>query len=268
LNNYVERTGYLYKLLIVDDEPVIITGIKKLINFDDLSISEVFEAASGKEALEIISKNSIDIILTDINMPDMDGLQLAKKLREYSKNIKIAIITGYDYFEYALSAIKTGVDDYLLKPVSKKDIYELLLKLVNQIKSEDARRKILSAAKISGEKEDIADIKGIEYRDAILISFNENLYNPDFSLKMLAENVSLSPGHLSGLFKNLFGKAFQDYLVSARLERSKILLLSTSLKIYEIAEKTGFDDPNYFSTSFKKYTGISPNEFRKNKRNL
>jgi two-component system response regulator YesN len=86
--------------------------------------------------------------------------------------------------------------------------------------------------------------------------------SPDFSLGVLADEMGLSTGYLSGLFKKLFGAPFQDYLIAQRMERGKLLLLTTHLKNYEIAEKIGFEDPNYFSTRFKKEFGQTPSQYK------
>lgn len=261
----------MYKLLIVDDEPIIRSGICKLVDLHALSITEVFEASDGEEALSILKKHAPDIVLADINMPNMDGLTLAKAVKAFNRKTRVAIITGYDHFDYALSALKSGVDDFLLKPVSKNDIRELLHKLVSSIHEERARELALRSRenihRLSGieadhDREDNQKESGFEYHDVILKAIDENEFDPAFSLNVLAESVSLSAGYLSTLFKRLFGIPFQDYLLNLRLERSKILLLTTGWKVYEIAEKVGFDDPNYFSTCFKKHFGISPNKFR------
>lgn len=252
----------MYRLLIVDDEPIILNGIKRLIDFEALNINEIYEAPDGVEALRIVDERQPDIVLADINMPNMDGLALARAIKQRSSSTKVAIITGYDYFDYALAALKAGVDDYILKPVSRKDIQELLQKLVDMVKDEERKKLALeSCANLSLMSEGDGS-KGLDYKALILNTMNENLSNPDFSLGMLAQAINLSQGYLSALFKTIFGVPFQDYLVSMRLERSKILLLSNSYKVYEIAEKVGFDDPNYFSTSFRKHFGLSPNQFR------
>lgn len=252
----------MYRLLIVDDEPVIRNGIKRLIDFDSLNISEVYEASDGAEALRIFDEKQPDIVLADINMPNMDGLTLARKMKEKKRSTKVAIITGYDYFEYAVTAIKSGVDDFILKPVSRNDIQELLQKLVSAVQEEESRKLVFEAMGNINSWSGAESQKGTEYKDQILQAMNQQLDNHEFSLAMLAQKVSLSQGYLSILFKTIFGLPFQDFLISMRMEHSKILLLSTSLKVYEVAEKVGFDDSNYFSTSFKKHFGVSPNGFR------
>lgn len=252
----------MYKLLIVDDEPIIRQGIKQLVDFAQLAIDEVYEASEGRQALAVVHDKQPHIVLADINMPNMDGLALARSIKEYKRSIRVVIITGYDYFDYAVAALKAGVDDFILKPVSCRDIQELLQKLVNGIKQEELQLKALASLggmglEANGEKTD-----NIAYREEIFKAMENHIADPDFSLVKLSKEINLSTGYLSALFKQIFGIPFQEYLITMRLERSKILLLATAGKVYEISQKVGFEDPNYFSTSFKKRFGVSPNKYR------
>ena len=251
----------MYKLLIVDDEPLIRKGISKLIDHDELAVGSIFEAADGISALRIVNNEKPDIVLTDINMPSMDGLEFAKKAREAHPGIKIAVITGYDYFDYAVTALKTGVDDYVLKPVSKEDITNILKKLIGKLSRERADMEVRKTYEKLADIKESSD-KGTDYRSEILEVMGKRFGESDFSLKVLAGEVALSPGYLSTLFKDIFGITFHEYLTVERLERAKILILSTGLKNYEIAEQVGFEDPNYFSTAFKKRFGLSPSKYR------
>ena len=255
--------AFLYKLLIVDDEPIIREGIKELVDLRSLGIDRVFEAKDGREALLVVQEQNPDIVLTDINMPNMDGLQLTGAIKEINPKIRVVGITGYDYFDYAVTALKSGVEDYLLKPVSRNDIRELLQKIIGRISEEEAQIraiKLLENLNASHSQEE----NPIEYREKILQILDKQVGNSDFSLVELAKAVGLSSGYLSSLFKQIFGIPFQDYLLNIRMERAKIMLLSSALKVYEVALKLGFDDPNYFSSSFKKRYGKTPNQFRVN----
>lgn len=261
----------MYKLLIVDDEPLIRKGIKQLVDMEALSIDEVFEASNGREGLFVMSEKNPDIVLTDINMGDMDGLKLAKEIKDKNRNTQVVIITGYDYFEYAVAAIKAGVDDFVLKPVSKNDITEILKKQVAKLNEKKNMAVLLES--IQG-LQGLQGLQGVpdqrlvgvnndnRYKELILKSIEQHLGDENFSLTVLAQEISLSVGYLSPLFKDIFGKPFQDYIIDVRLERAKILLLSSNMKIYEVASAVGFEDPNYFSTSFKKHFGMSPLKFK------
>lgn len=250
----------MYKLLIVDDEPLVRRGIKSLVDFSKLNISEVYEAANGEEAKEIFSKKSPHLILADINMPKVDGLTFAKYVKNENTDTKIAIITGYDYFDYAIQALKLGVDDYILKPVSKNDVMELLRRLIIKIEDDLEKNEVENAVSEIRKELDINNENS--QAESIQKILDREIYNPNFSLKALSSELGYSSGYLSGQFKKIYGITFQDYLVKTRMEKGKILLLTTSLKNYEIAEKIGFTDVNYFSTSFKKQFGESPKVYK------
>lgn len=116
----------MYNLLVVDDESIIRRGIRELVDFESLGIGGCFEAEDGEKALAVMKEHPIDLILADINMPVMSGLEFCRRAKELDAGVKIAILTGYDYLDYAIRAIKIGVDDYALKPLSKDDIQKLL----------------------------------------------------------------------------------------------------------------------------------------------
>ena len=246
----------MIRLLIVDDEPLVRRGIKSLVNFDKLNIVEVEEAANGEEALEKFKVFKPHLILADINMPKMDGLTFAKHVKAIDATVKIALVTGYDYFDYALQALKLGVDDYILKPISKKDIEEVLIKLIQKMEEDalslEVQKTVKDRLDISIE-DDYYDIESILNRDK---------YHPEFSLKKLSEELGYNSSYLSGIFKKQYGMTFQDYLIHTRIEQAKLLLLSTELKNYEIAESIGFTDVNYFGSRFKKLVGMSPKQYK------
>jgi len=251
----------MYTLLVVDDEPILIKGIRSFIDFDTLSISNVYEATNGEEALEIFKTYKPDIVLADINMPKMNGLDFAVSAKILNPDIKIAMITGYDYFDYAVAALKSGVDDYILKPVSKIDIQELLQKLVTKVQEMQRSNEVSKLVdRLIKQSDDGDDSTG--YKEKIQQEIDANISNFDFSLAYLAQALSLSTSYLSTLFKKIYGTSFQNYMVATRLDRAKILLLSTDMKVYEIAAVVGFWDPNYFSAAFKKRFNASPNQFK------
>jgi len=255
----------MYSILIVDDEPIIRRGIKTFIDFNKYGISNVYEAQDGNSASKVFSEILPDLVLLDINMPFKDGLTIAEEFKNIKKETKIAIITGYDYFEYAQKALKIGVEDYILKPVSKKDINEIITKLIyelNQEKKHIEVEKIIN--KISNNENTDSQTVNSKYRDIILKKFEENYSNVSFNLNSLADDMNLSSGYLSSLFKSLFGIPFQDYLNNIRMEKAKLLLLTTDLKNYEISDHIGFDNVYYFNSKFKKTFGVTPKEFKKN----
>ena len=248
----------MYNLLIVDDEPIIRRGIKSLAILSEIGINKIFEAGNAEKCLEIIDKEQIDIIMLDINMPNTDGLTLAKILKEKNKNFAIIMVTGYDYFEYMQTAIRLGVDDYLLKPVNKTDIEILLRRMIDKIEKIRLENRLLelnvtSEYIPSGDNSSFKTVR--EYME-------EHLFDSDLSLGYMAETLGFNSSYLSGIIKQIYGIPFQEYVGLKRMEQAKILCLSTNMKNYEIAEEIGYEDVNYFTNRFKKTFGITPKQFR------
>lgn len=248
----------MYNLIIVDDEPIIRRGIKSLAILSEIGINKIFEAGNAEKCLEIIDKEQIDIIMLDINMPNTDGLTLAKMLKEKNKNFAIIMVTGYDYFEYMQTAIRLGVDDYLLKPVNKTDIELVLKRMIDKIEKIRLENRLLELNVISesippGDNSSFKIVR--EY-------MNEHLFDSDLSLGYMAENLGFNSSYLSGIIKQIYGIPFQEYVALKRMEQAKILCLSTDMKNYEIAEEIGYEDVNYFTNRFKKTFGITPKQFK------
>ena len=243
----------MYSILIVEDEPIIRRGIASLIDFESLGISTVHEVENGEQALQKIREEAPDILLTDINMPKMDGITLAQLVRTEYPQMRIIFLTGYDYVDYLLSAVKIGVEDYILKPVTKSEIEALLVKVVAKLNEEKRQRELLALA---GE-EDASS--GTQHFEKLIL---EQLSNPNLALGELAKQLGFSTNYLSLLIKKELGTSFQEYVTQQRIQRAKRLLLSTDMKIYEVALAVGIEDMNYFSYRFKSIVGVSPKSYR------
>ena len=215
----------MYKLLLVDDEPLIRKGIRTLIDFEKLEINTVLEASNGKEGLSVFELHQPELVLLDINLPHMNGLDLATEIKRINPFTKIAMLTGYDYFDYAVAALKIGVDDYILKPVTKQDVTEAIIRLIQGYNQLKVQQEITSVVKhLSGET------ATAHPNDIIQDTINAELYNPDLSLSYLSERLGYSTNYLSGMLKSILGMPFQDYVLTKRLERAKLLLLTTPFK--------------------------------------
>ncbi|KGR72282.1 response regulator transcription factor [Streptococcus phocae subsp. salmonis] len=242
----------MYSLLIVEDEYLVRQGICSLVDFERFQITRVSEAENGKIAWELFQETPYDIVLTDINMPKLNGIQLAELIKAQSKQTHVVFLTGYDDFNYALSALKLGADDYLLKPFSKSDIEEMLAKVLSKL---DALKKTQAIQNL---------FVSPETESSSITSFiQQHLADSTLSLKSLSQQLGFSPNYVSVLVKKELGVPFQDYLVKERLKRAKLLLLTTDLKIYEIADQVGFEDMNYFSQRFKQVVGMTPSQYKK-----
>lgn len=126
----------MLSLLIVDDEPTIVDTLAVTIDWEQLEIMTVYKAYSAKDALLILSEHAVDIVIADINMPRMTGIELVAEICQQYRHVKSVLLSGHAEFAYAKQAIKYGVSDYLLKPVSDEDLIAVISRLVHKIKME------------------------------------------------------------------------------------------------------------------------------------
>ncbi|RRD94334.1 response regulator [Clostridiales bacterium COT073_COT-073] len=252
----------MYKLLIVDDEPLIRRGIRSLVNLESIGISEIMEAESGEEAVALVMEHQPQMVLMDINMPDMDGLTAAAIIKERFPRVFVIILTGYDYFEYAQTAIRARVDDYILKPVSRADIEMVLVKSINFLNEHNKQEEIQKVLDSSESRSIDGEAEQADLTMAVTEYLKENIFEMDLSLAKMAKDIGFNSSYLSTMVKQIYGVPFQDYINRKRMEKAKLLLLSTTMKNYEIAEQIGIEDVNYFITKFKKTWGITPKQYR------
>ena len=242
----------MYKVLIVDDEPVIVEGLRKIVDWEKYNCVVVGTASSGKEGLEMTEKYQPDILFTDIRMPGMDGLTMIAALRSEHRNMQIVILTGYRDFEYARTALNLGVFRYLVKPSKMKELDEAMESLTERLDK-------LGRSKEQEVLEDTENANNFVVKQAL--SYIEQHYKEKLQLTDVAEKVYVSHWHLSKLL-NSTGKSFSDLLNEVRIENAKKLMEDSSLHIADISERVGFADTAHFSRVFKKYTGMSAGEYR------
>ncbi|WP_026496884.1 response regulator transcription factor [Butyrivibrio sp. WCD3002] len=242
----------MYKVLIVDDEPVIAEGLKKIVDWEKYNCVVAGTASSGKEGLAMVEKCNPDILFTDIRMPGMDGLTMLAALRSEHKNLQVIILTGYRDFDYAREALNLGVFRYLVKPSKMKELDEAMESLSERLAA-------MSDTSETGPEDDNTSANNFIVKQAI--SYIEEHYREKLQLTDVAEKVYVSHWHLSKLL-NSTGKSFSDVLNEVRIENAKELMEDSSLHIADISDRVGFADTAHFSRVFKKYTGMSANEYR------
>ncbi len=403
--------GFL-KVLIVDDEPLVRDLLRKCVNWTDLGMQIVGEAASAPQALELIAKLTPDIVFTDICMPSMDGIELAEVIVARYPRTKVVIVTGYEDFEYARRSIKAGVADYILKPINDDEITKVALKikslmeeektqfaeycllkekfreslpllkekffqelLVRDFEAGELEKRLrdynipddLTASFRVGVVEPSADQdltfegkrafqiecyelireqfagesrvtvflddhqrtvlvyrenpeeaggcregtqepplsrlpggiyvcigegqphQGLEnmrlaYQEAcnalqsnacknnktskiiqdIRHYLNEHYRDPELSLGKVAQSFYMNPSYLSRVFRQEVHRTFVEYLTDIRMKKAIQLIKNTDLKAYQVAEAVGITDPHYFGICFKKYTGVSVYDYKRN----
>ena len=247
----------MYKLLIVEDEKFIQRGLVQAIDWKSIGFEVIAEAENGKKALQCVEIEKPDVILTDIRMPVMDGLELMSIVYEQYPHIKLVVLSGYGDFSYAQHAIKCGVLGYILKPTKDEEIYQVFRK-VKAIMDGGASP---SVSKVLVQKRNTRNP---------VIERVEKFIDESFSEKITLENVAaiayMNPTYFSTFFKQHTGYSFKDYLTKIRMEKARELILTTDLKAYHIAVMVGYDDSRYFSKLLKSTIGMSLSELRKEHR--
>ena len=266
----------MYSLLIVDDEAYILEGLREVVENSGLALQRVRTAASAAEALRLFQAEPFDLILTDISMPGMNGLDMARETRRVWPYTEIIFLTGYKDFEYARAALRLGGFEYLLKPVTDEELIACLQKAVDRLEEREdgAEERARRALYPGGVERALSDAESPgrepqeERSNALVLVIRDYIdANPaaDLSLGSLARRFRASPSYLSRAFHQTVGTALSAYITGVRVEAAKRLLSRTNEKIYEIARKTGFDTPGYFAKVFSKQVGMSPKEYRVHK---
>lgn len=237
-------------IVICDDEPILRNGLKSWVEKSGLPLEVSGAAGNGIQALELIVKQQPFIALMDINMPGMAGLDVVEEVQDRNIGTRFIIISGHDEFQYARRACHLNVVDYLLKPIDRKELLEILQKVLEQIHREQLTQKVFV------EKDETTKQKILGY---IQGHFTEQ----GFSLGELAGEFHLSQSYVTRIVKQETGSSFSELVTKMRIDRAVSLLVqSPEMKLVEVAEKTGFASQHYFSRVFKEKVGFSPADYR------
>ena len=247
----------IYKVIVAEDEPLILNSIVKKITALDIGFQVVGTSEDGKTALELVEKHSPDVLVTDISMPIMDGLELLKIISSKYPHIKKIVISGYDDFKYAQQALKYQAADYLLKPLKNEELFEAFNKIRISL---DAQRNTL--------KQNILQLRDNyaysteEIAHLVEIYIKEN-YTQEINLDLISQSFNFNSSYLSKIFTKHIGENPSKYLMSLRINKAKHLLLNNKeLSIKDIGEVVGYPNQFYFSRIFKSVLGKSPGSYR------
>lgn len=245
---------HTYKYLVVEDEHLIRQNIIKKINSLSVPLELAGEASNGKDAITLIDQLCPSLVITDIQMPQFDGLELIKYIHANHPHIKTMILSGYNDFKYAQTAIKYGAKDFLLKPIK---IDELNTALQNILVILDSENKELSSFSI-----DPHSLKP-ENLSELLENYLRNNYSSITSLNILADKFGFTNEYLGKIFKKYIGETPIKYITRIRINESKSLLINQpDLEIKKVGELVGYKDAFYFSRVFKSHVGSYPSDYR------
>ena len=252
----------MIRVLIADDERLEREALADLVvrRFEHEAVIQTAE--NGRRAADTAILWEADLILMDIEMPGINGLDAARAVLEQRPECKVIFVTAYSLFQYAHEAMHLGACDYLLKPVDPDEAEAAIRRAIRQI---EAGRKLAELAPMAPEP--AADTAEAEDRNALVMAhvrrYMEDNYMFDLSLDSVSEILHISPAYLSAQFKKYQKMNFLDCLTELRINAAKQLLTDPLRSAAEVASMVGYKDASYFARAFKKRTGMTPTQYRR-----
>ncbi len=244
-----------FTFLVAEDEERMRDYLVRKVPELDPRFECVGAASDGEETVELVESRLPSLLLTDIRMPVLGGLELIERIRSTNPDLRVVIISGYSEFEYARRAIELGVDEYLLKPVDTDHLRGTLERIL--IKLESSAALVESEYGLEGAR------PGDEELAKAVSLFLQEHYRQPYSLERLAARFGCKPAYLLRLYSRVTGSTPTRDLIRLRIEKAKRLLLGHAhLEVKQVAAAVGYDDPLYFSRLFKRETGLNPSAFR------
>lgn len=243
----------MYKVLAADDEAYMQEALRELIRWDRLNCELLDVFGNGKELIGQMQEGAPDIVITDIRMPVEDGLEVCKYVYERCPETQVIILSAYSDFDYARAALRYSACDYVLKVSVLEELPRALKKAIENL---ERQGKELSGWQGDERWQDTDSLYGQ------MVHYVEQNYLRKITLDEIAEYLHANRSYLSRLYKSRSGVNLFDDILRRRVEKAKEYMEYTDRKLYEIAVEVGFEDAGYFSKVFQKYTGMSPKEYR------
>lgn len=262
----------MIRLLIADDEKLEREALAELVQrrFEREVVLEVAE--NGRKAADTAVLWGADLILMDIEMPGMSGLDAARAVLAQRPSCRVIFVTAYSLFQYAHEAVHLGACDYLLKPVDPDELEASVRRAMRQIETERKLEELAAAqpqqeqTETEEEAEDAPE-EGENSQTALVMAhvrrYLEDNYMFDLSLDSVGEILHISPAYLSAQFKKYQKMNFLDCLTELRINAAKELLADPFRSSAEVASMVGYEDASYFARAFKKRTGMTPTQYRR-----
>lgn len=245
----------VFTVVVAEDEELLLNNLVKKIHDTGLNFQVIGTAQTGEIALKLIAELSPDVVITDIKMPVMNGLQLIENMSQQFPFITTIIISGFSDFTYAKSALHFGVTDYLLKPIDSNELYETLHAISVALTTKQCSHNELYGI--------TATVKSPVQLAKVLYEYIVKNYKEKINLNEIAADLGYNPNHLIKVFSSIYNTTPNKFIISLRIQEAKNLLVhNPELSIGQIGDYIGYPDPGYFSRIFKKQTGISPFDYR------
>lgn len=245
----------MIRVVVVEDEYYVRKGLIQTFDWKALDCEIAGEAANGRDGIEIIEELRPDLVIADIEMPVINGLDMVKRLRSKQCRAEFIFLTGHQKFDYVHSALQLEAIDYLLKPFRYEDLTECVRKVkirLHKVDEETSRTMLLT--------EEDTQAKNLYIKQAM--EYVHDHYAQECTVTDVAGFLNISEAYFCRLFKKETGYTFVRYLTHYRIHVAAGLLAAVSVKVNEAAEQTGFRDANYFSSTFRRIMNVSPSEYQ------
>ena len=254
-----------YKVLVAEDElierKVLCKSLKKHLG----DLCDIYESRNGREAIAIVERESPQIAILDIEMPGVNGLEVATRIRELGLSCAIMFVTGFDSFAYAKHAITVRAIEYLLKPYNERELIfavEEAMQHASHFAAAPAGQNESAENVLPGDKEDSGENLRLSLIREEIRDYIEAHYMEDISMQSAAAAMCYSETYFSKLFKQCFQMNFSAYLNEFRIEKAKAMMVDPRINVKDIGIACGYSDSNYFARVFKRVTGQTPSEYR------
>lgn len=256
LYKLIRGESAMYELLVVDDEYEIRNGLCNYFPWEEIGYRVAGQAENGKKALDFILSHHVDVILCDIKMPVLSGIELAREIYEKSLNVRIIFLSAYKDFEYAQKALEYKAFNYIVKPTK----YNEILTVFSRLKQELDMEKKEKNAGPDKENEEV----NLSFHDKIIHTIKAYVtsHYGDATLDSAADLVHLNPFYLSKYFKEKTGENFSDFVLQVKMKKALELLNQVSYKTCDISRLLGYSSPKNFTRTFKRYYGFTPSHYR------
>lgn len=267
-----EDKNETYKVLLADDEQIERMALAKRLHkhFGDSLV--IWQAADGNEAVRLCFKERCQIVIMDISMPELNGVEAAEQIRRLDEDCEIIFLTAYDEFSYAKRAIAIHALDYLLKPCEEEELTAVMEEAVGRIQKREQFEKLHMEQEMPEEtgaempepdlEEEPDEPDRLGQAAEKIRGYIRKNYMKDISMQDAARMMNYSDAYFCKLFKQCFDQNFTAYLARFRINEARRLLQDKNASVREVSMLVGYYDANYFAKVFKRIAGMNPSEYR------
>ncbi|BCG58031.1 response regulator [Paenibacillus sp. URB8-2] len=252
-------------VMLVEDEVFVRESVRKIIDWEALGFTVIGEAGDGEEAFRFIIDRNPDIVISDIIMPRMNGVDLLKKVREHGISSRFIMLSCMSDFEYVRQALEYGASNYILKlSMDVKALRVALEKVGKELNSASGKGALQSEARKPASEPDKSEDLTTDHPEINrILDYIHQHFMEDITLTYMAHYVVMDVKYVSQLFKKKTGQTFVHYLHRIRIEQACRYLETSRMPVHEIGERVGFTNDNYFIKIFRRCCGMTPQSYRK-----